>query len=129
VAQTSVGKVDQATGELTSTAATSLDTLIPHSVHSGTGAVASDGFLYDFGGGPTPSAGGSSAEICAPGVPGCTTTAPPGLANWNSLGSGGVLIPRYLSSAAIESAFIFVAGGIGGGTGTDVQATVERTIR
>jgi len=130
VAQTSEGKVDTATGELTSTATTSLDTLIPHSVHSGTGAVASDGFVYDFGGGPTPSAGGSSAEICGPGVVGCTTTtAPPALANWNSLGSGGVVIPRYLSSAAIESAFIFVAGGIGGASGTDVQSTVERTIR
>ena len=129
VAQTSVGEVNPATGELTSTATTTLDLLTPHSVHSGTGAVASDGFLYDFGGGPTPSTGGSSAEICGPGVVGCTTTAPPSIANWNSLGSGGVLIARYLSSAAIESAFIFVAGGIGGASGTDVQTSVERTIR
>jgi hypothetical protein len=116
-------------GELLSTLPTTLDVLVPASVHGGTGAVAASGFLYDFGGGTTPSAGGSSAEICRPGLGGCATTTPPALANWNSLGAGGVLIPRYLTSAAIESAFIFVAGGIGGASGTEVQSSVERTIR
>jgi hypothetical protein len=132
VAVTAVGQVDPATGELTATltpSPTTLDILGGHSVRSGTGAVAASGFLYDFGGGPTPSAGGSSAEICAPGVAGCTNTAAPDLSNWNSLGAGGVLVPRYLTSAAIESAFIFVAGGYGGLTGTEVLTSVERTIR
>lgn len=129
VAVTGVGQVDAATGELTSGAASTLDLLIPASVHSGTGAVATNGFLFDFGGGPTPSAGGSFAQICGSGVVGCTTTTPPELTSWNGLSPGGVLTPRYLASAVLESGFIFVAGGYGGLSGTEVLTSVERTIR
>lgn len=134
VSVTAAGQVNavagaEPAGELLAASAATLEILGPSSVHSGTGAVAASGFLYDFGGGPTPATGGFSAEVCRPGLAGCATTSPPEVANWNSLGAGGVLVPRYLTSAAIESAFIFVAGGIGGVTGTEVLTSVERTIR
>jgi hypothetical protein len=134
ITDTAVGRVNKTAGaepagELIAADPATLDLLIPSSVRSGTGAVAASGFLYDFGGGIAPSAGGSSAEICRPGLAGCGSPAPPEVANWNSLGSGGVLIPRYLTAAAIESAFIYVAGGFGGLTGTEVLTSVERTIR
>lgn len=128
VAVTAAGEVDPTTGELTSSASTTLDFVLS-SVHSGTGAVAANGFLYDFGGGPTPAAGGSSSEICHSGLGGCTTTMPPELASWGSLASGGVVIPRYLTSAVLDSAFVFVAGGYGGVSGTEVLSSVERSIR
>jgi len=103
-----------------------LDSVSPSS-NVGVAAVTSSGFLYEIGGGPTPSTGGFTSEVCRPGLAGCTMPAPPELRPWNALVSGSILTPRYLPAAAIESAFIFVAGGA-----SDVAAavsSVERTIR
>lgn len=131
VRETVAGRVNQAggaepAGELIAVDAAVLDSVSP-STRTGVAAITSAGFLYEFGGGPTPTAGGTTAEVCRPGLAGCSITTPPELRNWNSLGDGGILVPRYLPGAAIESAFIFVVGGTTtGGAATD---SVERTIR
>jgi hypothetical protein len=127
---TVVGRVDS-TGELISTDDIDLDAL-PTSAFSGVAAVAASGFLYELGGWDfvlipqAPTRGGATAEICRIGLGGCSE-GPPSLRNWNALGEGSIVQARYLSAAAIESAFIFVAGGTS--DGTNALVSVERTIR
>lgn len=70
-------------------------------------------FLYVFGGtNGAPDTTGTSAEICATGVPGCNSGPPdpPDLKNWNNLGTG-LLAPRYLPGSVQESSVVFVIGG------------------
>ncbi len=51
---------------------------------------------------------------------------PPAMNNWQPQGGTQLLVPRYLSGATVESAFIFVVGGET--TGGAATATTERTV-
>ncbi len=70
--------------------------------------VAASNFLYLMGGGPDATGSTFSAEICSPAHP-CD---PPELRNWNNEGPASLDPPRYLPGSTLESAFIFVVGGV-----------------
>jgi hypothetical protein len=82
-------------------------------------------FLYALGGfGGGPDSGGESAQICPGGFePQCSGPAPE-TKNWNALGTGALLVPRYLPGSAQESSVIFAVGGDdGSGATTSVEYT------
>lgn len=52
-------------------------------------------------------------------------SAPPALDNWQPQGGSQLTVPRWFAGAAVESAFIFVVGGL---SGTAPTASMERTV-
>jgi hypothetical protein len=118
---TVVGQVS-ATGVLSGIA--SVDP-IPAQRAGGAGSVAANGLLFAFGGGGLPSIGGHSVQVCNGAGAGCAGGAPE-LRNWNSLGGGGILVPRQLMGAVLEGSFIYVLGGET--TGGGATATTEGAV-
>ncbi len=85
---------------------------------AGYGVCAANGQLFTFGGaGAAPSSGATSASIATP-LPGLAPGA------WNSQGIT-LASPRYLAGSAVQSAFIFLAGGQ---TATGASSTTELVI-
>lgn len=82
-----------------------------------------NGFLYLFGGGPTPADTAVSAEICHPDI--CPTRTVPEVVNWNAQG-WELTTERYQSAGTIESAHVFIVGGTADGT-TALMST-ESTV-
>lgn len=83
----------------------------------GYAGVAGAGFLFAFGGSSTN--GDDSMQG------GQISTAPPDLTNWNNNGGARLVNPRYYAGGTVESAFIFLVGGISNGAATK---TTERTV-
>lgn len=96
---------------------------------AGYGYGAANGFLFVFGrGGAAPDGGGISAELCTPDAGGSCRNDPPDppdIRNWNALGVSFVTARAYMGSTQ-ESAFFFVAGGMGPG---GVLASTEQTVQ
>lgn len=96
---------------------------------AGYGLGAANGFLFIFGrGGAAPDGGGISGELCTPEAAGSCRNAPadpPDIRNWNALGVSFVTARAYMGSTQ-ESAFFFVAGGMGPG---GVLASTEQTVQ
>lgn len=93
---------------------TAVDGMSP--ARSGYGGLAGAGFLFGFGGqNGAPGDGVVSAEI---------GPAAPDLVNWNNEGDR-LTVGRFLAGTAVESAFIYVVGGV---TDTGVSNTTERTV-
>jgi hypothetical protein len=86
---------------------------------AGAGHFAAGGVLFALGGLPAGD-GTLKAAICP--TPGCASS-PPALRSWSA--GGRLAAPRGLMATAVESAFVFVLGGVGP-AGT--LATVERTL-
>jgi hypothetical protein len=84
----------------------------------GYAGVAGADFLFAFGGTDTTGAGDSiaAAQLVVPA---------PALGNWNNNGTYKLTIPRTYAGGTVESAFIFLAGGITNGVAT---AKTERTV-
>lgn len=87
-------------------------TALPTSLKSaGYFAVVAGNYVFSFGGSnASPSATVVSGQICAKGVGGCTTPAPPDVANWNA--GQAMLTARYLHAGTLSGAFIYTAGGV-----------------
>lgn len=96
---------------------------------AGYGYGAANGFLFIFGrGGQNPDGGGISGELCTPDAGGSCRNAPadpPDIRNWNALGVSFVTPRAYMGSTQ-ESAFFFVAGGMGPG---GALASTEQTVQ
>lgn len=86
---------------------------------SGYAGVAGAGFLFAFGGSNTTGADDSMAAGQI------DPAAVPTLVNWNNNGGARLRKPRYLAGSTVESAFIYLVGGVSGGAPT---ATSERTV-
>ncbi len=100
-------------GELTWTAVKAMSPS-----RSGYAGVAGAGFLFAFGGSNTTGADDSMAAAQI-------ETAVPTLANWNNNGGARLRHPRYLAGSTVESAFIYLVGGVSNNAAT---ATCERTV-
>lgn len=76
--------------------------------------VAANNFLYLISGGPAATSSAYGAEICDGVDLSCTggPPDPPDIQNWNNEGSANLDPPRYLPGSTLESAFIFVVGGV-----------------
>lgn len=76
------------------------------------------GFLFAFGGANT---GGTDDGIVAAQI----NTVPPDVVNWNANGTYHLTVPRYYAGGTLESAFIYLVGGLSNGVAT---AKTERTV-
>lgn len=93
---------------------------------AGYGYGAANGFLFVFGrGAENPDGGGISGELCVAVGGGCREPVPPDIRNWNALGVSFV-VPRAYMGSTQESAFFFVAGGMGAG---GALASTEQTVQ
>lgn len=91
----------------------------PNPARVGAAGLGANGFLFYFGGANGSASNNDlSTELL---------DASPTLDNWNGLGGGGMLTPRIYLSAALESAFIFVGGGVDN-TATPL-ASIEQTVQ
>jgi len=86
---------------------------------SGYSGVAGAGFLFAFGGSNT--TGGDDSMAAGQIDP----AAVPTLTNWNNNGGARLRHPRYLAGSTVESAFIYLVGGLSMGAPTK---TCERTV-
>lgn len=96
----------------------------PETSAGGAGGLLANGFIFLFGGGGSPTAGGTHAEICAGPGGGCAG-GPPELRNFNSLGGGGMVSPRWLMGATTVAPFFYVIGGEGP---SGPLSSTERTL-
>lgn len=105
------------------TAFSAISDIIPANSTGGFAHMAANGFLYKLGGGPSPvSALPVRAELqtWAGGA-----SPPPNVDNWNSEGFT-LRSPRYRTAGAVESAHVFVVGGVDAGGAA--LATTESTV-
>src|SRR5262249_18698038 len=93
---------------------------------AGYGYAGASDFIYAFGGagGGGPTNKGIQAQLCTIGQHGCAGPEPPDLVNWNDLGFT-LRQERYLPGSTLQSAFIFLVDGAGGGGGA--TAPTEQT--
>jgi hypothetical protein len=85
----------------------------------GYAGVAGAGFLFAFGGANT---GGTDDSMAAAQI---NPTSAPDLVNWNNNGGARLTAPRYYGGGVVESAFIYLVGGMTRGMPTK---SAERTV-